>query len=336
MMLPIMLLVLLLAGCTKEKIQQKSMSELHRENGIPVKTIEIKAQEFSTFVTYFADLKGIEESIAGAPIDEKIESVRVKTGDMVNKGQVLVTLPINSPASQYRQAEAAYQSSKTVLERIDGLYKVGGISLQERDNAQTRFDVARANWQAVRQTIRVEAPISGMVTRVYVNPSDNVKAKSPLVSIAKINRLKAELWVSEADVEQIRTGKAAIIEWLDKRSPGTVTQMDLAMNQQLHGFRTVVEIDNADGRFRPGVTARVLLITYHSPSAIVVKRKHIFSEGGQNQVYLDRNGTAHKQAVTLGQSSGMDVEVTSGLSIGDRLISEGILLLSDGAKIRQS
>lgn len=335
--LPILLSIFfLLLGCTREKIQQKSMSELHRENGIPVQTITVKPQEFSTFVTYYAELKGHEESIAGAPIDEKIESVLVKAGDMVQKGQVLVTLPVDSPASQYRQAEAAFLSSKTALERIEGLYKAGGISLQERDNAQTRFDVAQANWLSVRKTIKVEAPISGMVTRVFVNATDNVKSKTPLVSIAKINRLKAELWVSESDVDLVQTGKAAIVEWLDKQVEGTVTQMDLAMNQQLHGFRTVVEIDNSDNRFRPGVTARVMLLTYHNPQAIVIKRKQIVTEDGQDFIYLDHNGKARKQAVTIGQANGMDVEIVQGLQSGERLIIEGLLLLSDGSKIRQS
>ena len=327
-------LLMLFAACSRKSKENHSMTELYTRNGVPVETVVVAEQPFSTFVTYYAEIKGIEESIAGAPMDEKIETVTVKAGDMVRKGQVLITLPSDSPASQYRQAEIAYESSKTALDRIEGLFRAGGISQQERDNAQTRHDVALANWQALRKTIKVEAPISGMVTRVFVAPSDNVKAKAPLVSIAMVQRLKAEIWVSESDVSQLKPGSKATVEWLGQRCLGHISQMDLAMNRQQHGFRTVVEFENAEGLFRPGVTARILLETYSNPHAIVVKRKHVFSENQKNFVYLEKQGRAQKQPVHLDRARGMDVEVHDGLQVGDRLITTGLSLLRDGAKIK--
>jgi len=310
------------------------MVDIHREKGVPVQVTRIVPREFSTYVSYHAALSGVEESIAGMPMDEKIEKVLVKTGDHVKKGQILVTLPVDSPASQYQQAEINYQNSKTAYERIDGLYRAGGISLQERDNAKARYEVAQANWDAVRQTIKVEAPIDGIVTRIYVNETDNVKKESPLVTIAKTHRLKAVIWASESDIDRVTAGSPALIEWLGKRTEGVVSQVDLALNQQNHGFRTVVEFDNPENTFKPGVTALVLLRTHSNPNAIVVKRKDLFRSGQEEYVYLLKDGAARKQVVKSGPAEGMDVEILDGLSEGDRLIVSGQQLLEDGVKVQ--
>lgn len=328
------LMVLLSFACQRDREVHQSMVDIHKEKGVPVQVTRIAPREFSAYVSYHAALSGVEESIAGMPMDEKIEKVLVKTGDHVQKGQILVTLPADSPASQYQQAEINYRNSKTAFERIEGLYRAGGISLQERDNAKARYEVAQANWDAVRQTIKVEAPIDGMVTRVFVNETDNVKKESPLVTIAKTHRLKAVIWVSEVDIDWVAVGKTARVEWLDQSCQGTVTHVDLALNPQNHGFRAVVEFDNPDNRFKPGVTARVLLQVHHNPQAVVVKRKDIFGQGREEYVYLVENGKAKKQPIRSGFAEGMDVEVLEGLSEGNQLIVSGNQLLEDGVKVQ--
>lgn len=325
--------VLLTSACQRDQEVHQSMVDIHKQKGVPVQVSRIAHREFSTYVSYHAALSGVEESIAGMPMDEKIEKVLVKIGDRVRKGQVLVTLPADSPASQYQQSQINYRNSQAAFERIEGLYRAGGISLQERDNAKARYEVAQANWDAVRQTIKVQAPIDGVVTRVFVNETDNVKKESPLVTIAKTHRLKAVIWVSETDIDRVAVGKPALIEWLDKRCQGTITQVDMALNQQNHGFRAVVEFDNPENRFKPGVTARVLLQTHHNASAVVVKRKDLLRSGQEEIVYLERDGQARKQSVKSGPSEGMDVEILEGLSEGDRLIVSGHQLLEDGVKV---
>lgn len=325
---------MLFTGCSKEKEEAKNMEQIHKEEGVPVRTVRVMPKEFTTGLTYHSVLTGIRESTAAAAMGGTVERILVKVGDKVQKDEVLALFPTDSPAAAYDQARVALASARRAFKRIDGLYRAGGISLQERDNAKTRLDVAEAEWHRVRQMVKVKAPISGFVTKVHVSETDNVEEKTPLVTIARTDKLKAELWVSEDEITSIEKGMAAAATWKGERIEGTVTGVNTAMNGMKKAFRAIVEFDNSDHRLFAGTTVEVNITTSAHRGAIVVERKNIMEIEGKHFVFVVKGDTTERREITLGQQSGLDVEVTGGLREGEQLVTEGQLLLSDGIKIK--
>ncbi len=327
-------LVLGFSNCTKEKTEAKSMEQIYREEGVPVKTLKVIPKEFKTVFSFHSVLTGIKESTAYAAMGDKVEKIHFKVGDYVKKDSVLVTFPIDSPSARYYQAKVAFENAKTAFQRIENLYRIGGISLQDRDNAKTRYEVARADWEAVRQMVNVKAPISGHVTKVHVSETDNVDKETALVTISRTDRMKSAIWVSEEEIFDVKKGMSATAVWKGNTIEGKVMEVDMAMNSMKKAFRAVVEFDNPDNRLKAGTTVEINITTSNNPEAIVMERKNILKEKGKYVVYVVKNGKAKKRNITLGKEQGLDVEIAEGLNPGDELVVEGQMLLEDGSKVK--
>ena len=91
---------------------------------------------------------------------------------------------------------------------------------------------------------------------------------------------------------------------------------------------------NSDGKIKAGVTANIKIEKTYDKDKIITERKNLVNEGDKYYVYVAQNGTARKVNVEIGEASGLEVEITKGLSEGENLITQGQMLLSDGSKIR--
>lgn len=334
LLIPLMLSAVLLSSCGSQQEEAKSMEQIYSEEGVPVKTEKVKLTSFADKRTYNAVLSGIEESSAYAVISDKIEKVHAKVGDQVKKDDVIVSFPTDNPAAQYYQAKVSFENAAAAYQRMEDLYATGGISQQELDNAQTAFRVAEANWDAVQQSVLVRAPISGVVTRVNVRESDNVRKDEELFTVSRIDKLKAKIWVSDRDIRSFKQGLPASATWSGTEISGRVVQVDMSVNKERQAFGVTVELENPEKIPLTGVVAEVSVDLYSNPQAIVVERKNILKEEDKTYMFVANGGAAEKRFVTLGKSHGLDVEVVGGLAPGDELITEGYMLLKEGAKIR--
>jgi RND family efflux transporter MFP subunit len=329
------LCVMLLCGCGSQQEEAKSMEQIYSEEGVPVRTEKVELTSFQDSRSYNAALSGIEESSAYAAISDKIAKVHARVGDEVKKDEVIVSFPTDNPAAQYYQAKVSYENAAASYRRMENLFETGGISRQELDNAETAFRVAEANWDAVQQSVLVRAPISGMLTKVNVRESDNVRKDEELFTVSRVDKLKAKIWVSDKDIRSFSKGLPAFAVWNDVKISGRVVQVDMSVNKQRQAFGVTVEFDNPDKIPLTGVIAEVSVDLYSNPQAIVVERKNILKQGERNYVFVADGGVARKRLVTLGNSHGLDVELIEGLTPGDELIVEGQMHLEDGDKIRR-
>ena len=323
-----------LFSCGQEQVESRNMEQIYKEEGVPVKTVMVEPRMFETELSYHAVLSGIEESSAYAMVGDKVEKILVNVGDYVQKDQVLMTFPTDNPGAQYAQAKVAFDNAKMAYERVENLFKTGGISQQELDNAKAGYDVAAANWDAVQQSVQVRAPISGYVTKVNVRESDNVRRDDELFTISKTNKLKAKVWVSESEIQQVKKGLPAQAVWNDSTITGKVVQVDMAMNQQVQAFGAVIEFENRKNCITCGVTADVIIKTYKNPNAFVVERKNILNDQDGSYVFMVNSGNAKKRSVKLGKQEGIEIELLEGLEPGDELIVEGQLLLEQDSKVK--
>jgi len=329
-----LIMVLGFSSCTKEKKEAKSMEQIYKEEGVPVRTKTVSLTEFNKVLGFNSVLTGIKESTAYASMGDKVERVLVKVGDFVKKDQVLVMFPTDSPSARYFQAKVAFDNASTAFERIDSLYKSGGISLQDRDNARARFEVAKADWDTVRQMVKVKAPISGFVTRVHVAETDNVDREMPLVTISNTERMKASIWVSEDEIFDIEKDMPATATWKGNQIRGNVVEVDSAMNVMKKAFRALVEFQNPDNLLKAGITVEINITASSKPNAVVVERKNILKEQEEYFVYIVKDEKAGKIKVVPGKQQGLDVEILEGLNPGDQLVVEGQMLLENGSKVR--
>lgn len=321
--------------CTKKaKEESKNIEQIYKEEGIPVRTEIVTGKEFKTEISFNSVLKGIKESPVLAAVADEVEKIYVKVGDYVKKDDVLLSFPTDTPQAMYFQAKIAFENAEAAYKRIENLYKSGGISLQDRDNARAAYEVAKANWNTAKQTVKVKAPISGYVTKVGVSETENVKRDTELFTISNTHKMKAYIWISEDQIFDVKKGMAAEAAWQGYKIEGKVVQVDMAMNQLKNAFRALVEFDNPDNLLKAGTTVEIKIATSQKPDAIVVKRQNVLKENGSFFVYVVKEGKAEKRQVKTGRQQVLDVEIVAGLNPGDELVVEGNSLLQPGSKVK--
>jgi len=327
------LILINLNACNGNGEQAKSMEQIYKEEGVPVKIKLVQPQLFEKMLSYNAVLTGIEESTVSAKLTDRVEKVLVNIGDYVKKDQVLVTFPTDNPTAQYHQAKVAYDNAKSSFDRIKNLYDTGGISQQNYDNAKTQYEVSKANFEAVSQMVKVLAPMDGYVTKINVVESENVKKDEELITVSKTNKLKAKVWVSEKEISKVKAGLPAIATWNEQVMRGNLVQVDMAINQNSQAFGAMLEFENSGNGLYCGVTAEIDIITSNHPAAIVVNIKDILKGPDGDYVYVNVNGQAEKRPVVQGERQNLETEIVKGLNPGDQLVVEGQLLLDEASKL---
>ena len=320
-------------GCSKE-VESESIEQIYAREGVPIRTSIVKTSSFIGKVIFTDVLTGIEESSAFAAIDDKIDKIYYQVGDYIEKDSVVISFPTDNPSARYYQAQVSFENARASYERMKSYYESGGLSRQDFENAEAAFKVAEANWDAVRQAVKVRAPISGILTRINLSESENVSEEDELFTVSQIDRLKARVYVSDKDIINIKPGQKASATWNGITLRGQVRQADLSMNQSRKAFGVVLDFANSDHNVRCGVTADITIETRHRDNVIVLNRKDIISDGNGYYVYLNDKGTARTQRVKLGVESGVEVEILEGLRPGDELIVQTQMLLEDGMKVK--
>ncbi len=326
-------LALILVSCSGDQAKSKSIEQLHQENGIPVRVQTIQKIERTSTISYNAVLSGIKESNASAMVGDRIEKIHKQVGEFVNKNDIIISLPTDNPAAQYMQAKVANDHAQTTLKRMESLYASGGISLQELDNVRTQTKVTEANWNAVKQSIKIKAPISGTITQINVSESENVGPGDVLFKVSDTRRLKAHLWVNESVIQTVMIGDDAQALWNDIQLNGKIIQIDQAMNNIQQAFGVRVEFDNPGQKIMSGINAEIHLISKSDKAGIWIERKDLVDAETGKAVYTAKNGTAQLVPVKTGRQIDLDVEIANGLNAGDILITSSQPLLEDGAKI---
>jgi RND family efflux transporter MFP subunit len=258
---------LILSACSKKTSgDQKSMEQIHQEEGLPVVTREMRPSAFTTFLKYPAALMARSESTAKAGLSDVVRTIHAKLGDQVKKDEVIITFSLDNPS--FQQAKANYANAEASYKRNQSLFASNGVSKQNLDNAQTQYEVAKANLKAMDDSINVKAPISGIITRLDVRVTENVQSGTVLFTVSNLERVEARIWVSAKDIGFVKDGMPVMTEWLGETVTGEVSQVNMIMDTEKKAFLVLAEFRNTGRLLTIGLNLDATLETYKNDAAL--------------------------------------------------------------------
>lgn len=325
---------LFLMSCGDEKVEPKSMSQIYEEEGIPVEIQVIENKTFTKNLSFITKLKGIKEATKGAPIGGKIEKINKRVGDYVKEGDIVLQFPEDAPSLQYEQAKTGYENSKKNYERLKALVEAGETTQAAFDGAETKYLVDKRNYESQKQLLFIEAPFDGRIVDIKINEGDNVGRDTPLFTVAQLYRMRADIYVSEKEINLIRRGLEGKINLGGKDYFGKVTDVGMAIDPYTQAFKVEIEFDNRKGELKSGITTNVDLLVYKNNDAIIIPRNLVQHDDKGSFVFLEKDGVAEKRYISNGRDSGLNYEVSGGLNPGDRLIIKGSANLTNGIKVK--
>lgn len=329
--------VILLIGCSR-----KEAAESKKENGntvhrIAVEAIPVVRQDLTVEKTYSGSLEGESQANLVAKISERVMEIKPHVGSSVQKGQVLIVLDKTGASSNYYQAEAGFLNSKKTLERRQSLLAEGAISQQSLDEAQTAYDVAKANFDGARSTVELSAPISGVVTAINVSVGDLTTPGAALAVVADIGQMKVVFNMNEMDVSYLALGQSATVyseSRPDLEVKGKISEFYHSADTQSRSFEAKALFSNTVDRwFKPGMFVKIKYNPSPKSQVLAIPNEAILSDGETRRVFIIRNGRAYQHEITSGITDGRFTEILNGLSEQDSVALTGATLLRDSSLV---
>ena len=299
---------------------------------VEVAPAEMRALSLSEEFTAQLEAKVINNITAQA--GGRLKQLLVKVGDRVGAGQAVARME----ATQAAQAQIQLADAKTNFARMDELYKVGGVSKAQWEQAKSAVDQAKLAYGNAAENTVLRSPISGFVTAKNYDNGDMTSPQLPVVVIQQIAPVKAVIGVSEQYYSYLKKGAAATlsVDALGEETfSGVVTNIFPTLDPVTHTVSTEIEVANKDLKLRPGMYARVHL-DFGTKEALTVPDKAIVRQAGSGAryVYVFSGGKAVYRAVELGQQQGDLYEVVSGLNAGDQVIISAPSNLKNGLSVK--
>ena len=330
-------LALLSAGLLASCSSSSSSKATEEQSADTVRLVEVAPAEMralSLSEEFTAQLEAKVVNNITAQAGGRLKQLLVKVGDRVGAGQAVARME----ATQASQAQIQLADAKTNFARMDELYKVGGVSKAQWEQAKSAVDQAKLAYGNAAENTVLRSPISGFVTAKNYDNGDMTSPQLPVVVIQQIAPVKAVIGVSEQYYSSLKKGAAATlsVDALGEETfSGVVTNIFPTLDPVTHTVSTEIEVANKDLKLRPGMYARVHL-DFGTKEALTVPDKAIVRQAGSGAryVYVFSGGKAVYRAVELGQQQGDLYEVVSGLNAGDQVITSAPSNLKNGLSVK--
>lgn len=343
-MLPVLTLCLLLSnmtGCSSEEAKPEPAKDKSAEKATPVKIETVKAGPLVVTISLTGSVEAGKIAKLASPAEGPVLRVRVREGDGVKRGQLLVSLGrTDGAASLVASLREDLKKENENLESTRQLVQSGAIPAEQLDiaaanNARIKAQLVKA--QETTRDYQIAAPWSGVVSKALVRDGDFVGPRAPLIELYDPASLVVQLALPEQHAAAVTGGMKAQVEldaYPDQRFPGTVTRLYPTLDPRTRTRTAEITLRDVP-RLLPGMFARVFLIQKTIPAAVTVPAYSLVAApGGGFALFVAKDGKAQRRTVEKGIEQDGRVQIVKGLQDGEKLIVGGHERLKDGAAIK--
>ena len=280
-----------------------------------------------------------EQVIISSNVTERIERVLFDDGMAVTRGQLLAVLSQAQETAQLNGALAAELQASTQYDRIDKLFERGFATRAQLDLQMAAAERARADAAQARAAIgdrMIRAPFSGRTGLRTVSAGAVVQAGTPLVTVSDLSRIKLDFTVPETRLSALAVGQeiqASAAAFPGEIFHGRIDTIDPVIDPSSRAVMVRAILPNPGTRLKAGMLLSVR-IRRGDRLADAVPELAVIGNGEERSVFvLGPGNVAQTIKVTTGLRDGGLIEV-SGLPRGARVITEGVLKVTEGMEVR--
>ena len=319
-----------------------------------------------------------EEVTVSSEVEGRVERVLVDVGDRVASGQPIVKvapaelelgleqqraalrqararLGINDDNDDLKDVRAAAEVKRAAADLADAeqkyrraktLYEQGLVPRQNFDEAESRYNSARAAYELAMQAVEnmraqlaqsrastqlaqkklndstIRAPFAGQVKERSVTQGQYLKVQTAVMVIVNIDPLRVRLKVPEKMAAWVHEGQEVTVTveaYADRTFKGKVTRINPAVDQQTRSFEVEALIENRDNALKPGFFVKATIPSSNVSDALFVPQEALLYVYGVYKVFVIEGSTLKEKEVKLGERAGDEIEITDGLREGERV-----------------
>lgn len=342
------LATIIMVGCSDNKVKQRE--------SVKVKTTEVQMVSVGTEQSYSGTIEEMNGTLLSFASMGTIKTLNINDGQFVRAGQLLGTLDptstsnaVSAAASTKTQTQDALVQAQDAYKRMKQLHDADALPEIKWVEVQTKLRQAKA---AVRQATsaehiaskgygdtRLTAPFSGYISQKSAEVGQNASPGLPVAKLVKIDQVKVKIAVPEEEIKRFHKGQHIIVrvpafgkEWFT----GVVAETGVSADVISHSYDVKAIISNPQHRLLPGMICEVYVPESNGGNVISLPADIVQIDADNKAfVWIDDKGKAKKVVVEIGNNAGDNVEITSGLSVGDKVIVEGQQKISTGMRISE-
>jgi membrane fusion protein (multidrug efflux system) len=345
----IVLLVLVLGGIKASQIRAMiATGEAFVPPPQAVTTAEVIEVSWKSELTAVGSVVAVQGVTVASEVPGTITEIAFKSGQMVEKGDLLVRLDTSIERAQLASAVASAKLADIDYQRKKNLPPSAAVSAADVDAAaakaaQAAADVANFKAVIARKTIR--APFSGRVGIRDVDLGEVLQPGTPIVSLQSSNPIYVDFSLPQQVLSLIEPGHTATIStagFPDRTWEGTVEVIDTEVDIGTRNFDVRAIVANPDGKLRTGMFVDVTVVQPEARELLAIPASAVLFAPYGDSVYVikeqqsesgEKQQIAEQVFVRLGERRGDLVAVSSGLAVGDVVVSTGAFKLQSGMAV---
>lgn len=353
---------LLVTACERQAPAAAPEPASERPQAIEARVrVRVEAAE-STPLDDAGELTGVVEPyasvIVAAETAARVTSRAIERGDAVEADALLYTLDGSRAWIEYERAQAsvdARQSDTAQAERERNrsatLHQREGISAAAHDRsvhaseaAASAEQIAQLSKRAAARSLRdakIRAPFAGTIAEFHVEIGDFVRVGTPVATLVDLSRVRLRVGLTAAELDRLSIGDPLDVEFADlggRRLAAELHSISPLADPRTGLYTAELWLDNPDHKLRQGMIGRVSLGGDHDgEQPLTIPRAAVVRRGSGYAVWvieeLDGQPRVRARALTLGRAGAERVAVLDGLASGERIVTDGMFALREGAAV---
>ncbi len=297
-----------------------------------VQTVEVRTGEVKSVISSSGTLEGTDSADLRFKISGKLNQISVRAGDRVEKGDLIAGLDTQDLAINLQQARNTFVAKDAAAKRVEDDVKDNDgdedfTQQEERTAAQKARDNAFDDIKSVQRSFQdayIYAPLSGVITKADPNVGQIVSAADVITQIVDDSQYVFEAEVDESDLGRVKLGQTAAItlnSYPDQTFNATVSKVTPVTETTDSGATVVIvklSLGKPEINFVAGLNGQADIITDAVNNVLVIPIEALIDE---KEVYVKRGESYEKVQIETGLQSDTEIEVKSGLSAGDQVVT---------------
>jgi membrane fusion protein (multidrug efflux system) len=273
-------------------------------------------------------------------VSGRIERIPLEEGSKVSAGELLIQLNTDLILPEFESANTQVERDQIEFDRMTNLVKENATTQRDLDNATTQLAISKARLEGIRARLertRILAPTAGVLNDLLVEEGEYVDPGNPVAQVVDTDTVKVVVEIPERDIAFFSVGDKAEI-FADTKGKaesleGKVTFISELADSRTRSTRTEITLDNKQRLLRSGQIVHVRLTRRILKDAVLIPLLAVIPMEDGKAVYVVNSSQAKRRDVELGIIRGDQVQITSGLEPGDKLIIAGHRFVAPGQKV---
>ncbi len=338
--------VLFLSACQNE---ESAVSDILR----PVRTIVIEHPNSGKIMQYSAVVDASQKADLSFKVSGELVYVYVKQGDEVKKNQILAKLDDTDMKLSLAEAQSDFEKAKADYNRGTTLIEKNVISKADMDQLRAQHSSSNTRLESAKNNLKytkLYASFDGVIAKKYTENFQEITAKQSILALHNIEEIHLKINVPESVIIQIpredasRTTFAIFDDIPNRKFPTEFKEVSLQADEVTKTYEVTFSMTSPkDHTILPGMTAILRgnqrMTTEDKKKRFYLPSNSVLKDSKGNFVYVveavgDGKGKIRKLSVTIGEITSEGIEVFSGVSNGEYLVTAGVSKISDGMIVK--